>query len=170
MDCLKSFSIHTASNSTFSGAQVKTWLSGVETFFQCEPSLDSTFTIQGFKNINIFGVDVIGFVNSIPSAPTAGAIVEDWTIRLRINGQIPFVSGEVVAAPNDWGIVTSGNPARTFAIGKYNNSLKFASPFQSVASIQLLQLISQGYGAQTAGNINLSWNLNFVFYYNYEGE
>ena len=123
MDCLKSFQLQTGSNSTFAGAPVKTWTSGGQLLFQCEPLLNSSFTVQGFKNINIFGVDISGYVNSIPSAPTAGVIVEDWNVLMQINGQIPFVSGNVVSAPNDWNLVSSGN-ANIFAIGKYNRSIK----------------------------------------------
>jgi hypothetical protein len=41
---------------------------------------------------------------------------------------------------------------------------------QSVTSISLEDTYASGYGGQTAGNINLYWNLNFIVYYKFEGE
>lgn len=170
MDCLQSFSFSSQANSNFTGGQVKTWLAGAQEFWAVDASLSSTFNVAGFKNINIHGVDVIGTFSTLNAAALGGCVIEDWGIQILLNGQIPLVSGNIVTSPNQWAISNSGAFAKIFEVSKFNSSFKLSSPFQSVQTIQLLNLRANGYGGQTTGNINLYWNLNFVFHYSYEGE
>lgn len=170
MDCLQSFSFSTQANSNFSGGQVKTWLAGAQEFWAVDVSLSSTFNIEGYKNINIHGVDVIGTFSTLQAATLGGCVVEDWGVQVLINGQIPLVSGTIQASPNQWSINNSSAFAKVFEVSKFNSSFRLSSPFQSVKSVQLINLRSNGYGGQTVGNVNLYWNLNFVFHYSYEGE
>ena len=53
---------------------------------------------------------------------------------------------------------------------KYNYKVEFASPIQSVTSIDLNTLTVSGIGNESLVNQNLTWFLNFVVYYSYEGE
>lgn len=170
MDCLNSFSFSTSGNSNYSGGQVKTWFVGAQEFWAVDASQSSYFDIAGFKNINIHGVDVIGGITTLTSAPTGGVVVDDWRVQVIIDGQIPLVSGSIRTAPNQWAIDNSSSFAKIFEVGKYSNSFKFSSPFQSVKNVGLLAIKANGSGGQTAGNVNLYWNLNFVFHYSYEGE
>lgn len=170
MECLNSFSFSTSGNSNYTGGNVKTWLLGAQEFWAVDASQSSYFDITGFKNINIHGVDVIGGITTLTAAPAGGCVVEDWRVQVIIDGQIPLVSGQIRTAPNQWAIDNSSAFAKIFELGKFSNSLKFSSPFQSVKNVGLLAIKANGSGGQTAGNINLYWNLNFVFHYTYEGE
>jgi len=170
MECINSFSFNTDGNSNFSGGQVKTWTAGAQEFWTVDASQSSFFDISGFKNINIHGVDVIGGITTLTGAALGGCVVEDWRISVIIDGQIPLVSGTIRTSPNQWAIDNSSSFAKIFELGRYSNSFRFSSPFQSVKNVGLLGIKANGSGGQTAGNVNLYWNLNFIFHYTYEGE
>jgi hypothetical protein len=171
MDCLRSFSVVTSGNANFAPPAVKTWTLGAQEFWQVNESLTSYFVIQGFKNINIFGVDVIGSVYTLTSAPLiGGCVVSDWSVRVDIDGQIPLIGGVIDTVPDDWSIDTSSSFVRQFPLGRFTNSVKFSSPFESVRRVGLLGLNANGTGGQTINNVNLAWHFNFVFHYKFEGE
>lgn len=170
MDCLRSFIVSIDQVTTFSGTDVKTWLLGVQEYWVVEKAGVSTFNVQGFKNIDIYGVDVIGNVSTQKSAAIGGVVVEDWAFEILIEGQLPLASGNIATSPNYWNIQTSTVGTRTFALSKNTNSLKFADPISSVKFINFENLRAQGVGGQTAGTVSLDWDLSFIFYYKYEGE
>lgn len=171
MDCLKSFNFQVDSNSTLSGGSVKQWTIGVDqTFWSVTAGTTSTYNIEGFKNINIHHIDVIGSVSTLTGSGVAGVIVNDWNIDITLNGQIPIIGSNITAAPNFYGISNTTAANATFPIGKYSNKILFSSPYQSVTSIVLGQTYATGTGFQTAGSVNLYWNLNFIVHYKFEGE
>jgi hypothetical protein len=170
MDCLRSFIVSIDQVTTFSGTDVKTWFVGAQEFWVVEKSGVSTFVPEGFKNIDIYGVDVIGNVSTQKAAGTGGVVVQDWGFELLIEGQLPLVSGTITTSPNFWNIQTSTTGTKTFALSKNTNSLKFADPIGSVKNINFEVLRAQGVGGQTAGVVSLDWDLSFVFFYKYEGE
>jgi hypothetical protein len=170
MDCLRSFIVSIDQVTTFSGTDVKTWFVGAQEFWVVEKAGVSTFVPEGFKNIDIYGVDVIGNVSTQKAAATGGVVVQDWGFELLIEGQLPLVSGTITTSPNYWNIQTTTTGTRTFALSKNTNSLKFADPIGSVKNINFEVLRAQGVGGQTAGVVSLNWDLSFVFFYKYEGE
>lgn len=170
MDCLRSFIVDIKQAQTFVATDVKTWLLGVQEYWVVEASGLSSFKTEGFKNIDIYGVDVIGSVQTWKTAISGGCVVEDWAFEILIDGQLPLVSGTKEASPDDWNIQLATNGTKTFAVSKFNNSVKFASPISSVKFINFEMLRAQGVGGQTAGAIALDYDLSFVFYYKYEGE
>jgi hypothetical protein len=168
MDCLKSFTIHSSSSITTSLASI--WTQNSNNYWLLDRNLSSSFNIEGFKNINIHGIKMLGFIDAQP-AGTLKAIVEDWTTTLQLQGgTIPQVSGNITASPNQWNIDNTSAFGRLFSLGKYNQEIKFASPFESVKSIQFLNLNAAGIGAESTTSVSLKWNLQWVFYYTYEGE
>lgn len=169
MDCLKSFSFSSQANNNYTGGEVKTWTTGAQEYWAVDSTFSSTFNIQGFKNINVYGVDVIGTFSTLNGATLGGCVIEDWGIQILLNGQIPLVSGQIVNSPNQWSISNSGAFSKVFEVSKFNSGFRLSSPFESVKSVQLINLRANGFGGQTSGNINLYWNLNFVFHYQYEG-
>jgi len=170
MDCLRSFIVSIDQVTTFSGTDVKTWFVGAQEFWVVEKAGVSTFVPEGFKNIDIYGVDVIGNVSTQKAAGTGGVVVQDWGFELLIDGQLPLVSGSITTSPNFWNIQTTTTGTKTFALSKNTNSLKFADPIGSVKNINFEVLRAQGVGGQTAGVVSLDWDLSFVFFYKYEGE
>ncbi len=171
MDCLKSFNFSASANSNFTPANnIQGWTVGTNNYFVGNINLDSTINISGFKNINIHKIDLIGNVTTLPTASASKVLVEDWGVTLQINGQMPIIGYNVVAAPNQWNLVTTSPEIQNFRLGKYVNSVNFPSPIQSVTSIQLKALQTQGIGNEALLIQNLTWFLNFVVYYSFEGE
>lgn len=173
MDCLRSFVINTKNTATFTPTQIKSWAVGGQHFWAGRIAGLSVFNIQGFKNVDVYGVDVIGAVLTDLSAGalTGGVVVEDWGFEIVIGGALPLVSGVVQTTPsNFWNLQTAGTPAQTFSISKNTNSIKFADPINSVKFINFEALLCQGSGAQTLGTIALDYDISFIVYYKYEGE
>lgn len=170
MECLRSFIISLKGTSTFTGADVKTWTSGGETFWVTEVNGTSTYTFQGFKNIDVYGVDVIGSVVSDKTTPTGGVNVNDWSFTIFIDGQLPLVSGLDTIGPNFWVIQENAPNTKTFYLSKNTNSIKLLSPIKSSPFIRFDKLQAQGVGGETSGTTSLKYDFNFIVYYKYEGE
>lgn len=173
MDCLKSFNFQVDFDSTIIGADVKQWTVGVDQTFWSVTAptiLTSTYNIQGFKNINIHHIDLIGSINTFTGSGVGGVLVNDWNIDVSLNGQIPSIGSNITAIPNFYGILNTTPANATFPMGKFCNRISFSSPYQSVRSIVLGRTNATGTGFQTAGSVNLYWNLNFIVHYSFEGE
>jgi hypothetical protein len=171
MDCLKSFNFIASANSNFTPANnIQGWTVGTANYFVGDITLNSEINISGFKNINIHGVTLIGNITTLPTASASKVLVEDWGVNIDINGQMPIIGNNVTAAPNQWNLTTSSPGIQNFRLGKYINEVKFASPIQSVTAIDLKNLQVQGIGNESLIIQNLTWFLNFVVYYSFEGE
>lgn len=169
MNCIKTFTFTTSQSLNGTGAFIKTWGAAPQNYWLYESSPStSTFNIQGFKNINIYGIEANGYVNSIYSS-NYQALVDDWTFILRVNGQNPSVSGNITVSPNNYAIVQDLiNP--TFAVTKFNPRFNLADPITSATSIQIIGFRAQGIGAADLGTVNVTFLMNFIVYYDYEGE
>ena len=172
MICLRSFIIRSSANDSLSGADIATWNLGGEHYWNAKlPAGSSTFSVQGFKLINIYSIEVQGIVESIFNIGQS-VIINDWQFLIRVNGQNQLVSGLIyptLVTPNFYSILTQPeNPE--FNLSKYSPKFELSSPIQSVTSIEILGLQASGYGAESLTNINLSWAVNFIVKYNYEGE
>lgn len=167
MDCLRSFTItlDQVINFTTAGTNVKTWNTGVNHQWTVIDSLtDSRFNVQGFKNINIYGVKMQGYVSPLITG-TSGAIVEDYIFQLLINGQSPVLGGSF--SPNGYSAVITN---QAINVGKFNTEFKFVDPIISASFVEIGTFSAQGYGWQTANNISLAINCSFIVYYQFEGE
>ena len=169
MDCLRSFNFIAAGQANWVAPDIKTWFVGAQEFWSFERNGLSTFSPQGFKNIDIYGISVIGNIGTLVAAPLGGAIPTDWSVRLSINGQLSQLSG-VIGVTNNFNIDNSSPNANLFELGRFQPNVKFANPIKSVTSIVLNQLKSNGSGGQTAANVNLQYSFNFIVYYKFEGE
>ena len=169
MECLRSFSFQAGGQSNFTGPDVKTWLLGVQEYWTFQRAQLSTFIPEGFKNIDVYGVKVLGGVTTLKTAPVGGAITEDWFVEIELNGQLPLLGGRL-GIIDDWNIQTNGPLSKNFELSKFNSSFMFESPIKSVQTIGLTNFKAIGYGGQTANNVNLAYNFNFIVYYKFEGE
>ena len=168
MDCLKSFTIH--SSLSLPNAPANIWTQNLNNYWVLNNNLSSSFVISGFKNVLIHGFEIIGDVQT-DSSLSNKCIVQDWATTIQLQGgTIPQISGNISTAPNQWQLDNTSAFARLFTIGKYQNKVNFASPFESVKTIQFLNLNASGIGAQTIIDVSLILNLQWVFYYTYEGE
>lgn len=167
MSCIKSFSFSSDGNNVYTPVSVKSLPGGT---WVADISISSIFDIAGFKNIDIHGLSVIGSVTTNVSAATGNAICEDWSTPVFLNGQLPLISGNIRNSPNEWNLDNSSAFAKIFNVGKYINEVKFESPIKSVQFIQLQGLRAYGKSASLSNVIDIKWNLQWVFYYTYEGE
>jgi hypothetical protein len=172
MDCLRNFSltIDAFNNYTAASGDFTVW--GAPLNFSIVDTRSSIFDIQGFKNINIFGVDMIGNISSAygPSPRTLNANVKDFEINVLLNGDIPLPIG-LIGATNTFPIILNNTAVQQSSLlSKYKPFVKFESPVQSVKSITLQNLKIFGDHVQNAGQVNMGYTLQFVFYYQYEGE
>ena len=167
----KKFSFRLNTNTNFS-IGVKQWTVGLNNhyFAFTTGAVSSRYNIQGFKNIDVYGIDCVGTIQTLATAALGGVIVEDWAMDVFVNGQQPLVGGDVTVAPNFYAInATTGNN-NEFVLSKYNNSVKLVSPIKSVQYIELQATNLTGYGYQTLNDVNIYWDMNFIVYYKFEGE
>jgi hypothetical protein len=173
MNCLRSFSFQTNIITTLSvGVDLKQWSIGNNHYWQAYTQAaiasPSIYTIQGFKNVDVYGIDVIGDVQTQTNTIINGIIVDNWNIDISVNGQQPLVGG--VTTGGFYAIDSTLPDNNIFAIGKYTNSIKFASPITSAKSIVLGTTRASGTGYQSIGAVNLAYKVNFIVYYKFEGE
>jgi hypothetical protein len=169
MDCLRSFVIGINQNRTFNtaGTNVKTWgVVGNLHWVVKENIGQSIFDIQGFKTIRLFGIQMVGNVQTDVTVAN-GCIVEDYSFIFTINGQIPRVSGEVRVAPNFYNLIEATN---NYQLSKFTNEIVFKDPIEAVTAINFIGFEAQGNNGETLNSINLDIDLQFVFYYKYDGE
>jgi len=170
MECLKSFSVRILTAGNLDGTAIKTWVSGTETFWSMTNPGVSTFNIQGFKNVNIYGARVVGNFSTLTGSAVNGIIVNDWSVNVQINGILPILGGFVTTSPNNYSIGVPSLNNKIFPLGKYTNYIEFANPIESVTDIQFQDTNANGFGYQNALALNCAWNMNFIFYYKFEGE
>jgi hypothetical protein len=174
MECLRSFNLHSEFNTVgpFNvGSEVKIWTTGTENYwaFQADDTRISTFNIQGFKNIDVYGIELVGSVGTNIADPNGGCIASDWTIQISINGFVPTIGGHVIGS-NFYSITTDQSLASKFSLGRFNSKFMLASPIMSPATIVLNRLKANGVGAQSAANLNIQSLFNIIVYYKFQSE
>jgi len=166
MDCLKQFQFGISTARTFSTASSNfvTWTIGTENYWLVQSGVDtSDYSIQGFKNISLYGVKLMGSVQ----APLSGnfGIVEDYSWNLKLTGTKPSISG--VFTTNNWNVNLLPLDLR---LSKFQNTIMFDEPITSLTQIRVSNFGAQGYGNSSLLNIRLDVEANFYFLYKFEGE
>lgn len=167
MDCLNSFSVLIRLQRGYStgGTNVKTWGTVGNLNWQIrEATTGTNLAIQGFKNIDMYGIKMLGLVYTDVGA-NDGAIVSDFGINITFTGQAPLVSG---VSDNNFWPVTLNN--KSFVLSKYRNEVNMESPISGCSNINFGAFSAQGIGGETANSISLDIDLEFIFHYKYEGE
>ena len=171
MDCLKSFVIRsTANEDVSSGTELDLWgISPTISWAYLKDNV-STFNIQGFKNINIHGIEAVGdFGNNRNTNTNFGSVVSDWSYRFSLTGTVSQVSGNITTSPNSF-LFTLPITNPLIDLSKFQPKITFADPIQSVKTISLVGVRAYGTSAESLTTVNIGWLMNFVFYYSYEGE
>lgn len=166
MECLNSFSIGINQGRTFAvaGTNVKNWGPAGNYHWVVTQQGSSVYNIFGYKRIDLYGVQMSGYVQTDVGL-NDGAIVSDYGFQIGIGGQIPFVSGEPVIAPNDFAI--SENIGQ-FYLSKFDNKIMFESPYIGCQNISFTEFQAQGNNGETLNSISLDLRLVFTFYYKYQ--
>ena len=58
----------------------------------------------------------------------------------------------------------------SFKVSKYKRDIQFSSPIQSVSEIIFDGYSVQGHANESISLVTVNWDLNYVFYYKFEGE
>lgn len=174
MECLQSFNIriNQASNCTNANGVVRTWGTLGQYFYSLvhtPNNLTSIYNLEGFKRTDIYGMDVTGYVQGYFGSATKCAIVDDWSFILTLTGTSPLISGSI-GATDGFQLKTTSPGTNTIPLSKYTNNIMFSSPFTNVKSIEFVNLQAQGTGAEFLNEVFLIYDLEFTFYYKYEGE
>ena len=167
MDCMNSFYITINNSTIWTGADITVWGAGSNLFFLVEKSEISTFNIEGFKNINVFSIEMTGSCVMDPAGVVGECVINDYGFFFNLNGVTPQISGRTTVSPNYWNINTIGTQ---FSLSKMSSKITFESPIQSLSSINFTKFFASGIGATTPANLSVFTNLTFMINYKYEGE
>jgi len=139
MNCLRSFSFGVNQINTITGSpDLKQWATGAaQHFWQVNTGTSSTYNFQGFKRLDIYGIDVLGSIQTQANIGINGVIVNDWQIDVQVGGISPLVGGTVTSSPNYYAIDTTLAENSIYALGKFNPSVKFSDPISGSSFIQL---------------------------------
>jgi len=172
MECMRSFTFGVNQINTIAGApDLKQWATGVaQHFWQVNTGTSSTYNFQGFKKLDIYGIDVLGSIQTQANIGINGVIVNDWAIDILVGGTNPLVGGTVTGVPNYYAIDTNLAENSIYPLSRFNPSVKFKSPISGCSFIQLQKTRASGIAYETLGSVNLWTRLNFVVYYKFEGE
>jgi hypothetical protein len=122
------------------------------------------FNIQGFKNVNLYGIKILADVQSGINGSSQG-IVTDYNFRCYLTAQYPEVSGTFTT--NTY----SAKTIPTFlSLSKYHDHVNFVEPIKSFSSIRFIVFSAQGINSALSTEISLDINMNLYLYYKYEGE
>ena len=168
MDCLRSFVIGFSNNRTFTNTtnQIKQWGVAGNYHWVISQQGTSSYNIEGFKNIDLYGVEMLGTIHTTLGL-NDGGIVSDYSFQIGITGQTPLISASVQSSPDFWFITPN---IQQFDLGKYTNKILFESPFSGCTKISFSELNIQGQNGETLNSLNLDIRLQFKFLYKYEGE
>ncbi len=169
MSCLNSFFFISLGNINVPvGTEFDQWGLPPQNYWAYESNAkESTFDIQGFKNISIHRIEAVGDVGStVNSTPV---IVNDWNFIIEVGGNNQLIGSKINTTVNDFGIATQAiNPV--ISLSRWKSDINFPSPILSAKYIKIIKLQASGIGVENLSTINLKWNVNFVVYYSFEGE
>ena len=168
MNCLNTFALTMNSQLLFGGGSVRTWGTGNDISWAVFNNNVSTFLVEGFKNINLYSIEMVGFVQTdVSNTSGTSCSVEDYGLLLSLEGQFPRISGQM-SSTNFWGIQPFANT--NLSLTKYRSKLTFESPINSLTQVSITALFAQGTNAESSGLVNLRYNLTLLLNYTYEGE
>jgi hypothetical protein len=171
MDCLRSFNFSLFGQANMVPANgFKTWVLGAQHYWllQYNP-LDSTYNIQGFKNINIYKIEVSGDINSDLLPVGFSCLVQNWNFEFQVIGQNSTSVGNITVSPNGFSMVDMPlNPL--FNLSKFQRSIEFSSPIQSAKNIVVNALYADGIANESLLGAQIEFQLAVTVHYKYEGE
>jgi hypothetical protein len=172
MDCLRSFTLNLNQNFSFVAPQFLGWNSvgtflpwTVESGLSNSPAAFTDFDIKGFKNIDLYGISLVG--NCYPTNATASrqGLVQDWGINLQLTGTPPLIGG--VFPNNSFGFYQGG---KDISLTKTQNIYTLSDPVKSVTQIKITFLRASGIQYENILGIDLTYDLSLICYYKFEGE
>ena len=147
----------------------ESWSIGGQNFWCfAPPNTPSNYKVQGYKNINIYGVELGGDITTDNAPGGFQCLVENYSVQLQIMGQNSVIGG-VFVGPNGFSLSTQAiNPI--FKVSKYLPKMNFATPIQSSTEIIFSSLKADGIANESLISAQININLSLTFFYKYEGE
>ena len=171
MDCLRSFNFALANQSNYDASLgFKYWQINSQHYWLIDQSLPNVkYLVQGFKNINVFKIEVSGDVNSSPAFVPYEALVQNWKWDLQVVGQNSTNVGILAPAQNPgYMIIQETNPS--FRLSKFQPSIEFETPIQSAKEIIFTNFYCDGIANKTTTSAQVGFVINVTIFYKYEGE
>lgn len=178
MDCLRTSNLtlsgSIANTSTVVGSNVNFWLdysSKITGVVATIPLVGCQFFPQGFKNIDVYSVEVIGFINN-PNTAGGNFICTDYSLGTFIFGTYPLLGGNIpVGTPFQF--TQGGGGSNGFSFTKTHSKINFYSPIKSVTQIACQSLIIEGTAPTLIGitdEIAFQYSFDILIHYKFEGE
>lgn len=168
-DCMKSFTLNINQNFIFNNTLFTEWNTAGTvlpwTMFDGSATRKSDFFVQGFKNIDVYGVSMVGTVYPLLAPAQKQALVQDWGVNVLLEGTVPLVNG--FFGTNTFS-ATQG--ARNVFLSKYQNEFKLIDPIQSVQKISIGALTASGIQNESGLSVDLTFEIALIIYYKLEGE
>mgnify|MGYP007090450808 FL=1 len=171
MDCLRSFNFALANQSNYDASLgFKYWQINSQHYWLIDQFLPNVkYLVQGFKNINVFKIEVSGDVNSSPAFDPYEALVQNWKWDLQIVGQNSTNVGILAPAQSPgYMIIQETNPS--FSLSKFQPSIEFETPIQSAKEIRFTNFYCDGIANKTTTSAQVGFVINVTVFYKYEGE
>ena len=171
MDCLRSFNFTLRNQSNYGASEgFLYWQINSNHYWQIDQFLPNVkYLVQGFKNINVFKIEMNGDVNSSPSFATYEALVQNWKWDFQIVGQNSSNVGLLAPAQNPDYMITQGtNPS--FRLSKFLPSVSFETPIESAKEIIFTNFYCDGIANKTTTSAQVGFVINVTVFYKYEGE
>lgn len=171
MDCLRSFNFTIAQQANWGSPDFKAWAVGAQHFWLLELSsaAGSKYIVEGFKNINVFKIEINGSIYSSATPIGVSTVMNNWHTQIEVIGQNSQSAGSIVASPNPFSMIQQPNNP-LFILSKNQNSVSFASPIQSVKEVRVKAFYADGIGSQSLINGQIAYIVNVTVFYKYEGE
>lgn len=171
MDCLRSFNFALANQSNYDASLgFKHWQIGTNHYWLIDQSLPNVkYLVQGFKNINVFGIQLSGDINSSPAFTPYECLVQNWKWDLQIIGQNSTNVGILAPAQSPgYMVIQETNPYAR--LSKFQPSITFKTPIQSAKEIILTNFYCDGIANETITSAQVGFVINVTVFYKYEGE
>jgi hypothetical protein len=174
MDCLRSFTFIVDKTENYTTAlRFKTWTVGTDNYWLVDDAKTlgngSKYIVQGFKNINIYKIEITGAVITPLNPPGFAAITENWNLTTAIKGTTSNSVGLIVSSPNPFNIIEFPGLS-ILQFSKYQRSITFLDPIKSAEYIEIYGFYAEGYGNQSLLSAQIGFFINVTVYYKYEGE
>ena len=171
MDCLRSFNFTLRNQSNYGASEgFLYWQINSNHFWQIDQSLPNVkYLVQGFKNINVFKIEMTGDVVSSPAFSPYEALVQNWKWDLQIIGQNSSNVGTLAPSQSpDYMITQETNP--NFRLAKFQPGIIFETPIQSAKEIIFTNFYCEGIANKTTTSAQVGFVINVTVFYKYEGE
>jgi hypothetical protein len=174
MDCLRSFVIDfkvIGNLSSFAGGAYKFWSVGSNNYLNAAIDLDlapnpAIFKPEGFKNIDVYGIQLAGNFQADANSLTLNGIITNWGARVVTIGNYGQISASI---PFPLNFNVTQNP-QVIGLNNINPKVEFPSPIKSVSNIVIDTLNFTAEHCQSNTDLALISDIMLIVYYKFEGE